>query len=189
MAEEEEDKIKEKYIEHLSKEIEITINNLYTFRMRSAFTVWIGPFILLGAVIVAGKSSIFSGEGAISITSGGGMMVAAGLSFAAYMALGIGAGRIEKANWNRVEALRELLSEATGLTKEDQRKFQDKKIPKYILRSYVGVFVAISVVFGCAVYIIGNLKFERTAAASSASQAMKVLPPEPHKSTKRTKNE
>ena len=40
-------------IEHLSKEIETVTANLMTFRTRIGFTVLIGPFIVMGSVLLA----------------------------------------------------------------------------------------------------------------------------------------
>ena len=40
-------------IEHLSKEIEAVTANLMTFRTRIGFTVLIGPFIIMGSVLLA----------------------------------------------------------------------------------------------------------------------------------------
>ena len=52
-----EDKIKEKLIDYLSKEIETHTNYITTLRSRMAFVVLSGPFFVLGSYLVAKKDS------------------------------------------------------------------------------------------------------------------------------------
>lgn len=42
-------------VQHLSKEIETTTNNMMAFRTRIGFGLLVGPFLLLGSLIVAAK--------------------------------------------------------------------------------------------------------------------------------------
>lgn len=48
----------EKLIEHLSSEITTHSTNIMTFRARLAFSILIGPFVLLGSFLLATKGSI-----------------------------------------------------------------------------------------------------------------------------------
>lgn len=41
----------EKMIEYLSKEIETLTTNIMLFRSRIAFSIWVGPYVLLGSII------------------------------------------------------------------------------------------------------------------------------------------
>ncbi|SRR6266481_7402934 len=43
---------KTELINHLSKEIEVLSTNMITTRLKAAFTIWIGPYILLGALVI-----------------------------------------------------------------------------------------------------------------------------------------
>ena len=38
-------------ISHLSMEIHLLITNAHTFRTKSAYTLWVGPYIILGAIL------------------------------------------------------------------------------------------------------------------------------------------
>jgi drug/metabolite transporter (DMT)-like permease len=42
-------------LEHLSKEITTHTQQLMTFRTRVTYTIWVGPFILLGSYLIATK--------------------------------------------------------------------------------------------------------------------------------------
>lgn len=143
-------------LDHISKEIETTLNNTYLFRTRSAFTVWVGPFILLGAVIVAGKSKI-----SLAQDLGGWFWGAVILSFLSYLALGFIAGLIEKANWVRLDQLRSLhlsLSDNSDLEAHSDA-FRDQNRIRFIVRAYLVVFALVAVVFFCATVIVSHLEF------------------------------
>jgi hypothetical protein len=44
-------------IDHLSREIETHTKNMMTFRARINFAVFVGPFVLLGSIMVSAKVS------------------------------------------------------------------------------------------------------------------------------------
>ncbi len=142
---------RDKAIEHITKEIETTINNIYTFRIRSAFTVWIGPFLLLGSVIVA-KNGVYTIEfDLLSVVSGV-------VAFVLYMGLGIGAGVIEKTNWKRCDDLRKILM---GLISEesiniDTDLFYELGREKKVVKFYIEVFLGIAIIFIAATLIISS---------------------------------
>lgn len=50
--------VNKELIQHLSKEIEAHTTYLTTFRSRIAFSVLVGPFVVMGAVIVGAKGTI-----------------------------------------------------------------------------------------------------------------------------------
>ncbi len=50
--------IVEARIEHLTKEIETVAANVMTFRTRMGFTVLVGPFIVMGSVLIATKGEV-----------------------------------------------------------------------------------------------------------------------------------
>ena len=90
-------------INHHSSEITTIINNVVLFRIRSAFTVWIAPYIIFGAYIVA-----TGGEINLDPTKD--------LEFyfynfwlrlllVSYLILGISGGVIEAYSWHRCRIL------------------------------------------------------------------------------------
>ncbi len=88
---------KEKLIDHLSKEIETLTNNTLTYRVRAAFTIWIGPFVLLGALIIATKGNIeFQ-------TESGTFWIAVIIAAVSYYGLGVAAAIVEEQAWDQCE--------------------------------------------------------------------------------------
>ena len=88
---------REKIIEHLTKEIEVITTSIMTFRTRAVFTAWIGPFILLGSLIIGTKGSFqFTTDNWCLMTF---MML---LACAIYISLGIAGGIVEKQVWTQI---------------------------------------------------------------------------------------
>ena len=89
---------KNKLIEHMSKEIETLSTSALTFRTKSAFTIWIGPYFILGSVIVATKAKF-----KFTISN----LELIGISlFVIYVLLGGITGWIERHYWKRCNELR-----------------------------------------------------------------------------------
>lgn len=78
------------FIQHLSKEIETQTNAIMTFRTRIGFTVFIGPFVLLGSFMV-GTNRVPH----IERLTFGTIAVLVFLGFC-YLALGLVGGLIER---------------------------------------------------------------------------------------------
>ena len=75
-------------ISHLSMEVKLLITNSHTFRVRSAYTLWIGPFLILCAILFSIKSEVLNiGLSDISYT-------AIAFLVLSYLALGIFGGKL-----------------------------------------------------------------------------------------------
>ena len=90
-------------IEHLSKEIEAHTNSMIQFRTRITFTMFVGPFILLGAFLIATKDVIDKIEM--------NLMAIVALVFLGgfWMILGFLAGKFEEHIWNQCNKWRRLI--------------------------------------------------------------------------------
>ncbi|WP_299847717.1 hypothetical protein [uncultured Roseovarius sp.] len=132
----------EAIIELLLKELELTIGNTYSVRMKFIFTVWIGPFLLLGAMIVATK-------GNISIPSELLTWISAAVASLCYFALGFIAGRYEQGNWKRCDELRTLVANLTKLDPKLHNEVLDERNQKDVIITYFYMFAAMWVIFVC----------------------------------------
>jgi len=92
-------------IRHFSREIETLTSSIMTFRIRIAFTVYIGPYLLLGSIIVGTKGNFTLNTDSIWV------WLAIAVASALYFGLGIGAGRIEKQAWRQCEKWRRVIIE------------------------------------------------------------------------------
>ena len=143
----------EQLIGHLSKEIEMIMNNAVSFRMRSAFTVWIGPYILLGSVLIVTK-------GEIVFTFGDSTRDATILAGVTYFCLGVAGGLLERGAWRRCNELRRLIF---ALSPASSRRtigtgFQDHKGERLVLPFYIVLFTLIGLSFGAVFYISTSLQ-------------------------------
>ena len=143
---------KTEIINHLTKEIEILSTNIMNFRTRISFSLWIGPFLILGSVIVSAPKN---GLG-LSISDRG-AWIAVVLAAIAFVGLGGIAGGIEHQAWNKCNEWRRciirLQSDATMTEKELESFLVDEKIAKNIRLFYEIVFLAILLPFGAIAYL------------------------------------
>lgn len=135
--------LQEQVINHLTKEIEIITTNSFAFRTRAAFTVWTGPYLILGSVIIATK-----GKFVLAISDR--MYVPLVIACISYLLLGLIAGLIEQGTLRRCNALRESIIEMCDVQQCAliRKNLPDYKAEFWILKFYVAVFLVIGVSFG-----------------------------------------
>ena len=140
--------LREKLIEHITKEIELITNNMAGFRTKSAFTIWIGPYVLLGSVILAT-------EGSFTITKSLMNIIAVVVVCVFYLALGVIAGMIERGAWRRCNTLRKSILELCqdGDQESLGLRLCDYQMEKFVLSSYFIVFLIIEITFGAIFYL------------------------------------
>ncbi|HSS22332.1 MAG TPA: hypothetical protein VLL54_19830 [Pyrinomonadaceae bacterium] len=103
----------EKLLEHLSKEIETEMNNLMKFRERINFAVFVGPFVLLSAILF-GRGFPQVNWGSLSGKAWFGLGISLLLTLLSYLMLGICCSRIEEHMWNYCNKLRERIAEISS---------------------------------------------------------------------------
>lgn len=147
---------REKIIDHLTKEIEVLTTNIMTFRIRAAFTVWVGPFFLLGSLIIATDGSFQLNTNNMNF-----IYLVAILACLIFVALGIVAGGIEQQVWSQCDKWRRAISRiATGeiqCAEEIYQALKDERMSKVIIYGYLIVFVLILGTFLCTIYIAANV--------------------------------
>jgi hypothetical protein len=142
----------EQLIEYLSKEIETHTNSLTTFRSQVNLTVFVGPFVLLGSVVVASKGlptgltfDVWTG-----LALGG-----LGLS---YLVMGFICARIEKHVWIQCNHWRRLIARTVQSAPvdlpEEQLVFRET-----LLSAYFTVYAAMLVAFVSAVFLVPRMTF------------------------------
>lgn len=130
----------------VSKEIELAIQNTYSMRMKVVFTSWIGPFILLGAIVVANK-------GPVSITYDTKTLFSGIFALLAYFSLAAIFGRYERGNWRRCDRLRELAIDLTNRPDLKDRLL-DNRYEKNVLLYYAILSTTVAVIFICCLSFV-----------------------------------
>ena len=141
--------LEDKLIEHLSKEIETQTNNLMTFRTRVSFAALIGPFFLLGSLIVAARRLPKANN---QWLIAGGLL----LMILSYLTLGWAASSIERHAWRQCNIWRGFIAEIfcdnrKNITAE-KLKFNEK-----LRLGYLVSYGAMALAFGSALLIIRYL--------------------------------
>jgi hypothetical protein len=118
----------DKLIEHLSSEITTQATYLATFRSRIAFTVLIGPFVLLGSFIVANHGSSTKSD------FNNHTVVALIVAFSCYVGLGIYGGCLDKHANEQCDKWRRLIIRISqGETIQDSDfAFQHQSIYRWV---------------------------------------------------------
>ncbi len=140
----------DKLIDYLSKEIETHTNNLMTFRARINFAVFIGPFVLLGSLLIAAKGV----PRGITID---GWTVAACIGLAlSYVAMGMACAAIEAHIWRQCNVWRciiaRIASDSSTKINEEELTFGES-----LRKGYVVVYIAMIVAFLCVMQIISHV--------------------------------
>lgn len=141
--------MRKQVIEHLSREIETLSNNIMTQRTKSAFTIWIGPYFLLGSLILA-----TNGKYHFDTTSGW-FKAGATVALLCYVALGVIGSIIERHSWLQCNQWRKcILSIAKGES-FNEALCLDRELPKKVRGAYFVVFILLA---ACFAGILGIVK-------------------------------
>lgn len=142
-------------IEHFSREIEVMTSNTMTFRIRIAFTVFIGPYILLASIIVGTKGNL-----TLNITSVW-TWCAIAVASAMFFCLGVTSGRIEKQAWRQCEKWRRLIIKLANCPDEARPALYDAvnytELGDNVEKSYKIVFGLILVSFFALGFVATNI--------------------------------
>jgi hypothetical protein len=141
--------------EYLKKEIETLSTNTMTFRSRIAFSVFIGPFLLLGSIIVSASKN------GLNLTSySWSAVIPMFIALVAFWLLGTLCGRVEQGHLNRCNKWRECI---IRLQKDDEltiKQLEDLILDKpsmSLARVYAGAFLLIIIAFGATAYLAAAL--------------------------------
>lgn len=140
----------DKLIEYLSKEIETHTNNLMTFRARINMAIFVGPFVLLGSLLIAAKGVPRNiSINAWTVLSGVGITIS-------YLTIGVVCAKIESHIWRQCNTWRHLIARVAsqgnvGFTEED---FTFKGS---LRKGYAVAYSAMILAFLCAMQIISRI--------------------------------
>ncbi|MBI1803074.1 MAG: hypothetical protein HY033_05985 [Ignavibacteriae bacterium] len=142
-------------IKHLSKEIEVLSTNMITTRLRAAFTVWVGPYILLGALVLKQQLSAV----VMRLDPLGVSLLA--LVFGLYLSLAYIAGRMERYGALKCNEWRDLITRLGLKQNLDLDEVKELLLDNYLHRririAYVFVWVAMFTSFVIILYILVHL--------------------------------
>jgi hypothetical protein len=133
--------VKKAVIEQLAKEIQAAADSVLSLRTRTAFTIWIGPYVVLGSIVVATKGGFTLDVHSRLFPIG--LVIAVGC----YLVLGYLAGRIERFSLERSNQWRKCIIAVAETGTVDPTLYLDKVLPTLIVRSYLLVFVVLLACF------------------------------------------
>jgi hypothetical protein len=129
----------EKLIEYLSKEIETHTNSMVAFRARGHFSLFVGPFAILGALLVTDRAFVLPATADLSA-----IWPLIGL-VAGYMGLGWMSFAIEEHVWNQCNRWRSLIADVRAGGAEavtfDKLVFRHR-LPRAYALSWLAMFFA-----------------------------------------------
>ena len=140
-------------IKHLSKEIEVLSTNIISTRLRATFTIWIGPFVLLGALVIRQK------PGHVVLTVNDYPLIAAFVLLGVlYLLIAYAAGRMERYVADKCNEWRDLLVlvlvEQTLKADAIRTSLHDPYLHRKVQIAYAGVFAAMFASFILILYIV-----------------------------------
>jgi hypothetical protein len=141
--------------EYLKKEIETLSTNTMTFRSRIAFSVFVGPFLLLGSIIVSASRNGLNFNSYPWST-----LIPVLIALGAFWALGTLCGRVEQGHLNRCNKWRQCiirLQKDDELTVEELEDYILDKPSINLTRVYASAFLLIIITFGATAYVAATL--------------------------------
>ncbi len=146
------DATREKIFEYIIKEIETNTQNLSSFRSKTNFNVYVGPFILLGAIIVSKQEALLTSfqKNLSSIPFWMPFML-----IVFYWFLGFICSQIERHIWARNEKLRNLIVKLQD--NKFELSFEDLEFKAHIRASYIAVYGVMILIFVLILFILLKL--------------------------------
>jgi len=142
---------KDKLIDHLSTEIATHTTNMMTFRAKINFAVFVGPFVLLGSLMISAKGV------PRSIAFDKRTTVAAILLLMSYILMACTCAAIERQMWRKCNKWRAVILRLVTNSSEKIEK-EDLVFPESVRLGYWLVYVAIIVAFLCAVWLVSRVQ-------------------------------
>jgi hypothetical protein len=155
--------LKKVVIEQLAKEIQITADTITNLRTKTAFTIWIGPYVLLGSIVVAQKDGF-------TVPFRSPIFLAAVLVVLfCYMAVGHMAGVIEQHNLERANKLRQCIVAVAETSSIERGLYLHEDLPKLIVGAYRITFLILLACFVGAAVLINTIESKGIAAYPAQS--------------------
>lgn len=140
----------ERLIAHLTEEIRTHTTNMMVFRARINFAVFVGPFVLLGSLVVGAKG--------VPRTISMDFLTILAVVFLAmsYVLMASMCAAIERQMWKRCNIWRGVIMKLA--TNQSDRITADELLfPERLRRGYALVYIAMIVAFICAARIVSRV--------------------------------
>jgi hypothetical protein len=142
-------------ISHLSKEIEILSTNMVTTRLKATFTFWVGPFLLLGALVIRPQPISIPIRFDLPL---GWSLLLLGLIYLVSAYIG---GRLEHYAATKCNEWRDLIAQAslesTLALNDVRRLLLDSYLPQRVRLAYLAVFALTFSSFGIILFVLIHL--------------------------------
>jgi hypothetical protein len=140
----------DKVIEHLSDEIKTHTRNMMLFRARINFAVFVGPFVLLGSLMVGAKGV------PRSISMDWLTILAVIILAMSYILMASMCAAIERQMWRRCNIWRRVITKII-LKRSDEITDDELLFPERVRTGYAMVYIAMIVAFVCAARIVSRV--------------------------------
>ena len=159
-------------VAHLSKEIDTQTRSIMDFRTRSNFTIYVGPFIILGTYLFVSKGSSFQykfGWCEYALLSGLALC---------WLAIGFGAAIIEKHVWDKCNDWRRLIHRL--LTSPNVNVSEEELVFEHQLTAaYFRVYGILLVAFVLSVWLLARIPSnEEMAVTKPQTHEASIVPPD-----------
>jgi hypothetical protein len=162
-----------KIIEHLTKEIEVLTSTVMSFRTRVAFTVWVGPYILLGSLIIATKANFVLSSNRPLL-----LLFVSIVAVSIYLSLGWAAGMVEQQAWKQCNKWRRAISMLGNCDINNSERLYEEisfsGIEDKIKRAYMIVFILILFSFLSIAYITANIQVKPLESKGMANPVLQT---------------
>jgi len=141
----------EKVIEYVSSEIESQLEHMTTWRSRASLSVFLGPYVILGSILIGTKGL------AISVTGNLCLFILSVLGLAVcFIGLGFASASVEEHCWDYCNKLRTLVAK---LQRGEITKLGDDDLvfPHRVKTTYIYTYILLIISFVFTVVIISQL--------------------------------
>ena len=142
----------DKFIEHLSRDIATHASYLMTFRSRVAFTILIGPFVLLGSFLIATKGTVPASRLGVDA------IVAIVIACLCYLALGVYGAMLDKHVTGQCNIWRRQIDSLRKDSPEeiDEIGFEHKQFRAYLTGLGLVLLAFLSIVYFLKTLLVSN---------------------------------
>jgi hypothetical protein len=156
-------------IQHLSKEIETTSHNIMLFRTKIGFALLIGPFLVLGSLVVSAK-----GQPIVFNLRGWGWLAVAVIALCYFGIAFIGA-EIEAGNANQSNRYRDLIVALRNDPSLEIKQGQLKATQR-MRAGYMGAYCLLFLSVVATVFIVKNIGTPEPSTRSTSGATQEDLP-------------
>ncbi len=128
------DETRSALINHLTSEIEQLSQNAVSYRTKGALVTMLGPYLVLGSIVVSSRSIdfVFDGPNVLALVAAG----------ALFLVIGYVHGRIEAHMWNQCDRWRGMIAEIANAKVPINVPPERLQFAQALPKSYLWIFLA-----------------------------------------------